>query len=127
MKREVCHVETGRRLPLLDIGANTPGGVLRWGSVMEGVVVEMKPEMLGDALTRLRRARGQLTGVIEAIEEGRDCAEVLTQLAAVSRALDRAGFKIVASGMRYCQQARDDGDEPPMTEQELERLFLALA
>ena len=91
------------------------------------IVVEMKPELVGDAVTRLRRARGQLSGVIEAIEEGRDCAEVLTQLAAVSRALDRAGFKIVASGMRYCQQARENGDEPPMTEQELERLFLALA
>jgi len=89
--------------------------------------VEMKPELVGDALVRLRRAQGQLAGVIEAIEDGDDCAAVLTQLAAVSRALDRAGFKMVASGMRYCQQARDDGDEPPMTEQELERLFLALA
>uniref|UniRef100_UPI0003FCE050 metal-sensitive transcriptional regulator n=1 Tax=Haloechinothrix halophila TaxID=1069073 RepID=UPI0003FCE050 len=94
---------------------------------MEVDVVEIKPESIGDALVRLRRAKGQLTGVIEAIEEGRDCSEVLTQLAAVSRALDRAGFKIVASGMRHCQQARDDGDEPEMTEQELERLFLALA
>lgn len=89
--------------------------------------MEMKPELVGDALTRLRRAQGQLTGVIEAIEEGGDCAQVLTQLAAVSRALDRAGFKIVASGMRHCQAARDDGEEPPMTEQELERLFLSLA
>lgn len=89
--------------------------------------MEMKPERLGDALTRLRRAKGQLSGVIESIEEGGDCAAVLTQLAAVSRALDRAGFKIVASGMRHCSQASEDGDEPEMTEQELERLFLALA
>lgn len=89
--------------------------------------MEMKPERVGDALTRLRRARGQLSGVIEAIEEGRDCAEVLTQLAAVSRALDRAGFKIVASGMRYCQTEAEDGDEPRMTIEELERLFLSLA
>lgn len=89
--------------------------------------MRITPESIGDALVRLRRARGQLTGVIEAIEEGRDCAEVLTQLAAVSRALDRAGFKIVASGMRHCQQARENGDEPQMTEQELERLFLSLA
>lgn len=89
--------------------------------------MEMTPELVSDALVRLRRARGQLSGVIEAMEEGRDCAAALTQLAAVSRALDRAGFKIVASGMRHCQQAREEGDEPPMTEQELERLFLALA
>lgn len=89
--------------------------------------MEMKPELVGDALVRLRRAQGQLAGVIESLEEGGDCGQALTQLAAVSRALDRAGFKIVASGMRHCQAVRDEGDEPPMTEQELERLFLALA
>ena len=34
--------------------------------------------------------------------QGRDCKDVVTQLAAVSRALDRAGFKIIASGLRHC-------------------------
>ena len=53
-------------------------------------------------LNRLRRAHGQLAGVISMIENGRDCKDVVTQLAAVSRALDRAGFKIVASGLREC-------------------------
>lgn len=89
--------------------------------------MEMKPEMVGDAVVRLRRAQGQLAAVISMIESGDDCASVLTQLAAVSRALDRAGFKIVASGMRHCQAARERGEAPPMTEQELEKLFLALA
>ncbi len=77
-------------------------------------------------LNRLRRAQGQLSGVIAMIEAGRDCKDVVTQLAAVSRALDRAGFKIVASGMRQCMAAADD-TAPPMTEAELEKLFLALA
>ncbi len=76
---------------------------------------------------RLRRANGQLAGLIRVVEEGGDCAEVLTQLAAVSRALDRAGFKIIASGMRQRQAARDRGEQPPMTEAELEKLFLSLA
>ena len=40
-------------------------------------------------LKRLRRAHGQLAGVIAMIENGRDCTEVVAQLAAVSRALDR--------------------------------------
>ncbi len=53
-------------------------------------------------LNRLRRAQGQLAGVISMIEQGRDCKDVVTQLAAVSKALDRAGFKIVATGMREC-------------------------
>jgi DNA-binding FrmR family transcriptional regulator len=87
----------------------------------------MNEAMVGDALTRLRRAYGQLAGVIGMIEAEEDCAKVLTQLAAVSKALDRAGFKLVANGMRYCQDARDRGEEPPMSVAELEKLFLALA
>jgi DNA-binding FrmR family transcriptional regulator len=80
----------------------------------------------GDArvavLNRLRRAQGQLAGVIAMVESGRDCRDIVTQLAAVSRALDRAGFKIVASNMRQCLNG-----ESAMTTEELERLFLALA
>jgi DNA-binding FrmR family transcriptional regulator len=78
-------------------------------------------------LTRLRRARGQLSGVIAMIEAGRDCRDVVTQLAAVSRALDRAGFKIVAAGMRRCITGTDGELGPTLTEGELEKLFLSLA
>ena len=73
-------------------------------------------------LNRRRRAEGQLAGVISMIEEGRECRDVVTQLAAVSRAIDRAGFKIVASNMRQCLT----GDSAMSTD-ELERLFLTLA
>ncbi|MFI5719515.1 metal-sensitive transcriptional regulator [Nocardia sp. NPDC051750] len=88
--------------------------------------------MIGDentiapVLNRLRRAHGQLAGVIAMIEAGRDCKDVVTQLAAVSRALDRAGFKIVATGLRECLD-RETTDTNPMTVDELEKLFLALA
>jgi DNA-binding FrmR family transcriptional regulator len=78
----------------------------------------------GEILNRLRRAQGQLGGVIAMIESGRDCADVVTQLAAVSRALDRAGFKIVATGMRQCLTA---GGESPMTEEQMEKMFLTLS
>ncbi len=78
----------------------------------------------GQVLNRLRRAQGQLAGVISMVESGRDCADVVTQLAAVSRALDRAGFKIVATGMRQCLTAEG---EPPMTEEQMEKLFLTLS
>lgn len=79
-------------------------------------------------LNRLRRAHGQLGGVIAMIEQGRSCKDVITQLAAVSRALDRAGFKIIASGLRDCIDRPDaTEDEPPLTVDELERLFLSLA
>ncbi|MGB3353249.1 MAG: metal-sensitive transcriptional regulator [Mycobacterium sp.] len=89
--------------------------------------------MVGDedaiaaVLNRLRRAQGQLAGVISMIEQGRECKDVVTQLAAVSRALDRAGFKIVATGMRECLTGESHDGKQPMSEAELEKLFMALA
>ena len=76
-------------------------------------------------IRRLRRAQGQIGGVIRMIEEGRDCADVVTQLAAASRALDRAGFKIIASGLQQC--ALDSDGTANADRDQLERLFLALA
>ena len=84
-------------------------------------------ESIAAVLNRLRRAQGQLNGVISMIEQGRDCKDVVTQLAAVSRALDRAGFKIVATGLRECTNGNGAEGKSPMTEAELEKLFLALA
>lgn len=88
--------------------------------------MKVDDDSVSAVLNRLRRAQGQLTGVIAMIEAGRDCKDVVTQLAAVSKALDRAGFKIVASGMRQCMTNTDE-NQAPMTEEELEKLFLALA
>ncbi len=74
-------------------------------------------------LNRLRRARGQLDAVIAAVEAGGSCRDVVTQLAAVSSALDRAGFTIISTAMKDCV-ADPDG---PLTTEELEKLFLTLA
>jgi DNA-binding FrmR family transcriptional regulator len=75
------------------------------------------------AVNRLRRAEGQLAGVIRMLEEGRECRDVVTQLAAVSRALDKAGFSIVASGMKKCLESGEEG----LDVSEMEKLFLSLA
>ena len=85
--------------------------------------MQIDAEVVGDISNRLRRARGQIDGVLTMIEEGRSCKEVVTQLAAASKALDRAGFKIIASGIRQCT----NDDNAPMTSEELEKLFLSLA
>jgi DNA-binding FrmR family transcriptional regulator len=87
--------------------------------------VEMDEQAVKEITNRLRRARGQLDGVIAMIESGRSCRDVVTQLAAASRALDRAGFKIVASGLRQCLTNETGAEE--MTTEELEKLFLSLA
>ncbi|GFH34571.1 metal-sensitive transcriptional regulator [Streptomyces pacificus] len=82
-------------------------------------------------LNRLRRAQGQISGVIRMIEEGRDCEEVVTQLAAASRALDRAGFAIIATGLQQCLTGIEDGrgsvEDRDEMRSRLEKLFLSLA
>lgn len=77
-----------------------------------------------EVIKRLRRAEGQLGGVIRMLEDGRDCSDVVTQLAAVSRALDKAGFRLVAGGLRNCVTGKTtDGQALD----QLEKLFITLA
>lgn len=78
---------------------------------------------LTPVINRLKRATGQLTAVTRMLEEGRDCKDVVTQLAAVSKALDRAGFAIIATGLEQCIVQKD----ATMDKKDLEKLFLSLA
>lgn len=89
--------------------------------------MQIDGDALGDVIKRLRRAEGQIRGVIAMLEDGRDCADVVTQLAAVSKALDRAGFKIIATGLRQCVTAEENGEDPTIDVAQLEKLFLSLA
>jgi DNA-binding FrmR family transcriptional regulator len=88
-------------------------------------MVELNPEEMGAVINRLRRAQGQIGGVLRMIEEGRDCKEVVTQLAAVNRALDRAGFAIISSGLKQC--LTESGGQESVDTKTLEKLFLSLA
>lgn len=89
--------------------------------------MEIEPGATEDVIKRLRRIEGQVGGIIRMLEEHRDCADVVTQLAAASRALDRAGFKLLSAGMRQCLAASAAGDAELMSTEQLERLFLTLA
>ncbi|SEB07551.1 DNA-binding transcriptional regulator, FrmR family [Leifsonia sp. 21MFCrub1.1] len=77
-------------------------------------------------LNRLRRAQGQLGAVIAAVESGGSCRDVVIQLAAVSSALDKAGFQIISTAMQKCITDPDDTSDP-MTMEELQKLFMTLA
>lgn len=89
--------------------------------------MEIDEEEARQVIHRLRRARGQIDGVISMIEDGRSCRDIVTQLAAASRALDRAGFKLVAHGLRQCMLSEGEDGQGEMTSEELEKLFLSLA
>lgn len=72
---------------------------------------------------RLSRANGQLAAVIRLLDEGGDCEAVVTQLAACSKALDKAGFQLIAASLRQCME--DPGQS--MDPKKLEKLFLTLS
>lgn len=88
-------------------------------------MVTLNQDDMSPVINRLRRAQGQIGGVIRLIEEGRDCKDVVTQLAAANKALDRAGFAIVSSGLRECLTSPEglQADD----RETLEKLFLTLA
>lgn len=89
--------------------------------------MQMDDESAAAVATRLRRARGQLDGVLAMIEDGRDCTDIVTQLSAASKAVDRAAFVIVSCGLQACIEAESRGEVPPLDRARLEKLFLSLA
>ncbi|WP_067430883.1 metal-sensitive transcriptional regulator [Nocardioides jensenii] len=86
--------------------------------------MQLEAEAMKPVVNRIKRAQGQLAGVVRMLEEGRDCEDVVTQLAAVSKALDRAGFAIVATGLQQCIT---EGGADSLDVKKMEKLFLSLA
>ncbi|MDH4353268.1 MAG: metal-sensitive transcriptional regulator [Actinomycetota bacterium] len=89
--------------------------------------MQVEESVVKEITTRLRRVQGQVGGIIAMIEDGRNCSDIVTQLAAAEKALSRAGFKIVASGLQQCQESELRGETPQMTRDQLEKLFLSLS
>lgn len=86
--------------------------------------MQLQPEDIAAIITRLKRANGHLASVIRMLEEGAECEDALTQLAAVSKAVNRAGFALVATGLQQCLAA---GGPDSVDTKRLEKLFLSLA
>ena len=83
------------------------------------------PEAQRKIINRLRRAHGQLAAVIKAVESDAHCRDVVLQLSAVSKALDRAGYLVISTALRECMA--DPATAGSGQEDELEKLFLSLA
>ncbi len=87
--------------------------------------MELDPTDVKAIITRMKRANGHLASVIRMMEEGADCEDVLTQLAAVTKAINRSGYAIVATGLQQCLEAGDGLESVDV--KKMEKLFLALA
>jgi DNA-binding FrmR family transcriptional regulator len=74
---------------------------------------------------RLKRAHGQLGAVVRMLDEGSSCEEIVTQMAAVSKAVNTAAFSLISASLKQCL-VDPDVDSGPMTEK-FQKLFLSLA
>ena len=88
--------------------------------------MQFPPEVTDDLRKRLRRVEGQIRGIQAMLEDGRECRDVVTQMAAAGRALESAGFRLVAAGLAYCIEHPEDAAESGYDVDELERLFTKL-
>lgn len=86
--------------------------------------MQLEPDEIKAITTRLKRANGHLTSVIRMLEEGSDCEDALLQLAAVSKAISRGSYALVATGLEQCIT---EGGRESVDTKKLEKLFLALA
>jgi DNA-binding FrmR family transcriptional regulator len=89
--------------------------------------MQLPTDVVDDVRTRLRRAAGQVQAVERMLAEGEECREVVTQLSAATKALEQAGFRLVAAGLTYCldNPAEAEADGYPL--EAVERMFLKLA
>jgi DNA-binding FrmR family transcriptional regulator len=82
-------------------------------------------EAIASITKRLKRAQGQIGGVIAMLEAGRSCDDIVAQLAAVSKAVDRAAFSLIATGLKECLTSGDENADE--LSERLQRLFLTMA
>lgn len=88
--------------------------------------MELPEEVVTDLIRRLRRVEGQVRGIQGMLEECRECRDVVTQIAAATKALEQVGFKLLASGLTSCLQDPERAEAEGYPVEEVERLFLKL-
>jgi DNA-binding FrmR family transcriptional regulator len=82
-------------------------------------------EQLDAISKRLKRAHGQLAAVIRMLDEGRNCDEIVTQMAAVNKAVNTAAFTLISTSLKEC--IVDNKNNNQAVQEKLQKLFLSLA
>ena len=89
--------------------------------------MELPENVVDDVRKRLRRAAGQVQAVERMLSEGRECRDVVMQISAATKALEQAGFKLVAAGLNYCVERPEAAQADGYALEDVERMFLKLA
>jgi DNA-binding FrmR family transcriptional regulator len=89
--------------------------------------MDIPEETVADLTRRLRRVEGQVRGVQQMLADSRDCRDIVTQLSAASKALDQAGFLLVASGLTWCVANPEESAAEGYAIDDVQRMFMKLA
>ena len=89
--------------------------------------MQIPDDVIDDVRTRVRRAAGQVQAIERMLIEGRECREVVTQISAATKALEQAGFKLVAAGLTYCVENPEEAEADGYARDDVERMFMKLA
>jgi DNA-binding FrmR family transcriptional regulator len=88
--------------------------------------MQIPDETIADLTRRLRRIEGQVRGIQSMLNERRECSDVVTQIAAATKALEQVGFKLVASGLTYCLSHPDEAAEAGYDLDRVEKMFMKI-
>lgn len=89
--------------------------------------MELTAETVNDVLKRLHRVEGQVRGVQQMLTEGRDCRNVVTQISAANKALEQAGFVLVAAGLTWCLEDPERSRAQGYDISDVQKMFTKLA
>ena len=89
--------------------------------------MELPDDVIANVRTRLHRVSGQLAGIERMLDDGRECKDVVTQISAATKALEQAGFKLVAAGLTYCLTNPEQAEASGYPIETVEKMFMKLA
>jgi DNA-binding FrmR family transcriptional regulator len=89
--------------------------------------MQFSDEVKDDLHKRLRRVEGQIRGIQAMLATDRECRDVVTQIAAATKALEQVGFRLLAAGLTTCLADPERAAAEGYPVDEVERMFLKLA
>ena len=89
--------------------------------------MEMPEDVVEDVRRRLHRVAGQVKAVERMLDEGRECRDVVTQISAATKALEQAGFRLVAAGLTYCLEHPEEAEADGYGVDNVQKMFMRLA
>jgi DNA-binding FrmR family transcriptional regulator len=89
--------------------------------------MELPEGTVADLIRRLRRIEGQVRGIQQMLLDGRDCRDVVTQMSAANKALEQAGFTLVAAGLTWCLSDPERSAAEGYDVADVQKMFTKLA